>query len=92
MGNVVWSPPSPNPSFLVFFPTSPSNLFTYQMGADQAVQLTQNGNPKIQSDDLVAGEVKRFKSFDGLEIPGILYKPKQAATQKVPALSLKVEQ
>jgi prolyl oligopeptidase len=34
----------------------------------------------------VAGEVKRFKSFDGLEIPGIQYKPKQAESMKVPAL------
>jgi len=28
----------------------------------------------------------RFKSFDGLEIPVILYKPKQAVAEKVPAL------
>jgi dipeptidyl aminopeptidase/acylaminoacyl peptidase len=33
------------------------------------------------------GEVTRFKSFDGREIPGILYKPRQAAPgHKVPAV------
>ncbi len=33
------------------------------------------------------GEVTRFKSFDGHEIPGILYKPRQAAPgHKVPAV------
>jgi dipeptidyl aminopeptidase/acylaminoacyl peptidase len=37
--------------------------------------------------DWVAGEVTRFKSFDGREIPGILYKPRQAAPDhKVPAV------
>jgi len=66
--------------------TSPSNLFTYEFGSDSVVRLTDNGNPEINEDLLVAGEVKRFKSFDGLEIPGILYKPKQAASMKVPAL------
>ncbi|HEY0511835.1 MAG TPA: prolyl oligopeptidase family serine peptidase [Thermoanaerobaculia bacterium] len=35
----------------------------------------------------VAGEVTRFKSFDGESIPGILYKPRQAAPDhKRPAL------
>jgi dipeptidyl aminopeptidase/acylaminoacyl peptidase len=36
---------------------------------------------------LVAGEVVRFKSFDGMEIPAILYKPKGLKKgEKVPAL------
>ena len=80
---------SKDSSRMVFYlnsDTSPSNLYTYTMGADNAKRLTDNGNPEINEDHLVAGEVKRFKSFDGLEIPGILYKPKQAANEKVPAL------
>ena len=37
--------------------------------------------------DWVAGEVARFKSFDGQEIAGIRYKPRQAsADRKAPAL------
>ena len=37
--------------------------------------------------DLVNAEVIRYKSFDGLEIPAILYKPHQASKlNKVPAL------
>ncbi len=35
----------------------------------------------------VDGEVKRFKSFDGIEIPGILYKPKQAERSMVLSLN-----
>ncbi len=80
---------SEDSSLMVFYlnsDTSPSNLFTYNMGADAAVRLTDTGNPNINESNMVAGEVKRFKSFDGLEIPGILYKPKQAGKEKVPAL------
>lgn len=80
---------SADSSRMVFYlnsDTSPSNLYTYSMGAENTVKLTDNGNPNIDEANLVAGEVKRFKSFDGLEIPGILYKPKQAEAKKVPAL------
>ena len=80
---------SDDSSIMVFYlnsDTSPSNLYAYTMGAEQALRLTDNGNPNIKEANLVAGEVKRFISFDGLEIPGILYKPKQANTEKVPAL------
>jgi prolyl oligopeptidase len=80
---------SEDSSLMVFYlnsDTSPSNLFTYNMGVDAAVRLTDTGNPNLNESNMVAGEVKRFKSFDGLEIPGILYKPKQAGKEKVPAL------
>ena len=66
--------------------TSPSNLYVHKMGTDSIKRLTNTGNPDIYEGNLVTGEVKRFKSFDDLEIPGILYKPKQAETEVVPAL------
>ena len=80
---------SADASQLVFYinsDTSPSNLYVYKLGSDSVKRLSDTGNPNILEENLVAGEVVRFKSFDGLEIPGILYKPKQADTQKVPAL------
>ncbi|MDG1732474.1 MAG: S9 family peptidase [Thalassotalea sp.] len=80
---------SADASQLVFYinsDTSPSNLYVHQLGTAVVKRLTDSGNPNIIEDNLVLGEVVRFKSFDGLEIPGILYKPKQAETQKVPAL------
>ncbi|HEY4561562.1 MAG TPA: prolyl oligopeptidase family serine peptidase [Thermoanaerobaculia bacterium] len=43
--------------------------------------------PAPEGGGWVEGEVKRFKSFDGREIPGILYKPREAAPDhKVPAV------
>lgn len=73
--------------FYINSDTSPSNLYTYKIGESSAKRLTQTLNPAMDESHLVSSEVRRFKSFDQLEVPGILYKPKQAtATNKVPAL------
>ena len=85
--NVNFSKDEQTLAFYINSDTSPSNLFVWQLGTDLAKQLTQALNPKINPDDLVASEVVRFKSFDGLEIPGLLFKPKGAsADNKRPAV------
>ncbi|MBB1295033.1 S9 family peptidase [Pseudoalteromonas sp. SR41-4] len=67
--------------------TSPSNLFVWQVGSNKAQRLTNTLSKEIDQNDLVESTIVRFKSFDGLEIPGVLYIPKQASsTNKVPAL------
>ncbi len=65
----------------------PSDLYVYNIETGEAKQLTQSLNPEINPDDLVTAEVIRYKSFDGVEIPAVYYKPHQASAQnKVPAL------
>lgn len=74
-------------SFYVSSSKSPSNLFVYNFETKEVKQLTNTMSKEINPDDLVAGEVVRFKSFDGMEIPCLLYKPKGLAEgEKVPAL------
>ena len=66
---------------------APSDLYIYDMESKEVKKLTSTLNDEIDSADLVRGEVVRFKSYDGLEIPGILYKPNNAsADQKVPGI------
>ncbi|WP_127021120.1 alpha/beta fold hydrolase [Flagellimonas beolgyonensis] len=66
---------------------TPSNLFVYNLESKNYKQLTNVLNPEIQEQDLVKAEVVRYKSFDGLEIPAIYYKPHQASSENpVPAL------
>ena len=73
--------------FYVSSSKSPSNLFVYNFDTKEVKQLTHTMSKDIDPNDLVAGEVVRFKSFDGMEIPGLLYKPKGIkADEKVPAL------
>ena len=58
--------------------TSPRNLYLYNITNNELKKLTNSLNPAINEDDLVKAEVVRFKSFDGMEIPAIYYKPLQA--------------
>lgn len=76
-------------SKLAFYVASsrfPSSLWTADLGGS-ARELVSALNPAVNVDDLVEGQVTRFDSYDGLEIPGILYLPHSASTaDKVPAL------
>src|SRR5262249_18571482 len=66
---------------------SPSNLSVYAFGAKPPMRLTNALSPAINSDYLVEAQVVRFASFDGMQIPNILYKPLTAdAEHKAPAL------
>jgi len=66
---------------------TPSNLYVYNLETKEQTKLTDVLNDEIQAQDLVNAEVIRYKSFDGLEIPAIYYKPHQASAEtKVPAL------
>lgn len=83
---------SPSEKLMAFYVNgdrSPSNLYVYNFATKQATKLTDSMNPEIDAAHLVDSEVIRYKSFDGIDIPSILYKPKQAsAARKAPALLL----
>ena len=67
--------------------TSPDNVYVAGLPDGEARKLTEALNPAIAEEHLVAGEVVRFASYDGLDIPGILYKPHQAGVENpVPAM------
>lgn len=66
---------------------TPNNIYVYNIRTKELKKLTSTLNPEIDPDDLVSAEVVRYKSFDGLEIPAIYYKPLNAtADNKKPAL------
>jgi dipeptidyl aminopeptidase/acylaminoacyl peptidase len=65
----------------------PNNLYVYDLNDKSLVKLTNSLNQNIDSKNLVNAKVVRYKSFDGLEIPAIFYKPLQGSkNNKVPAL------
>ncbi len=81
---------SADESTLVFYvnsDVSPSNLFVWQVGSAEVVQLTNTLAAEMAAKHLVQSTVERFQSFDELTVPGLLYKPHQAsASNKVPAI------
>ena len=81
---------SPNERFMAFginASNAPTNLFVVDLKEENFRQYTQALNPAMNPDHLVKSKVARYPSFDGLQIPGILYQPKTASAQNpVPAL------
>nr|MDP8995045.1 S9 family peptidase [Pseudomonadota bacterium] len=76
-------------AFTLASDTSPTDIFVADLATGQAQRLTTALNPRIDEDQLVEGQVVRFRSYDGLEIPGILYRPREASTSNpVPAIVL----
>jgi dipeptidyl aminopeptidase/acylaminoacyl peptidase len=66
---------------------SPNNIYVYEIASEKLKQVTKTLNPEINANDMVAAEIVRYPSFDGLEIPAIYYKPLDATKRnKVPAL------
>jgi dipeptidyl aminopeptidase/acylaminoacyl peptidase len=67
--------------------TAPPDVYSLPLDGGTAQRLTRALNPAIDAAQLVEGEVVRFASYDGLAIPGILYRPREAsAANPVPAL------
>lgn len=74
-------------AFYLTSDTSPPNLYVWRFGDKNAKQLTSSLSTKINESDLVTSTIERFDSFDGIEIPGVMYKPKSASlNNKVPAV------
>jgi len=68
---------------------SPSNIHVIDLADGSVRQLTNALSPEIDQSHLVTSEVIRYESFDGLEIPSILYKPHGAsADNRAPAMVL----
>ncbi|MBK5297084.1 MAG: S9 family peptidase [Vicinamibacteria bacterium] len=64
----------------------PDDLFAGSV-AERPARLTNTLNPAITREDLVVPTRVRFTSYDGTEIPGLLYTPHQATSAaKAPAV------
>jgi dipeptidyl aminopeptidase/acylaminoacyl peptidase len=87
VGNVRFNRDETSIAFTVVSDTSPADLFVADLSTGAATRLTKSLNPAIDENVLVEATVIRYPSFDGLEIPAILFKPKTAsADAPVPAV------
>ncbi len=66
---------------------STSDLYSHKIGSRRHTRLTQTMNPEVDPSHLADAEVIRYKSFDGMEIPAVYYRPPHAERgEKIPAL------
>jgi dipeptidyl aminopeptidase/acylaminoacyl peptidase len=89
-GNINFVRFSPNEQLMAFYADSdrsPADLYVHSFVGNKTTRLTRALNKEIDPEDLVHSQVVRFKSFDEMTIPGILYKPHQATPDaKAPAI------
>jgi len=79
----------PHGSMMAFYAEAagPRDLYVSDLKTGKIRQLTHALNPAIDPKDLVPAQVVRFKSYDGVEIPGLLYRPLGSSpAAKVPAV------
>jgi len=85
--SIAFSPSDRRMALYVDADRASSNLYVYDFTTAKATRLTDTLSKDLDRDDLVDAQVVRFASFDGMKIPGILYKPLQATPDaKVPAI------
>lgn len=81
---------SPDDERIAFYASSsrsPGDLHVQELVTGETTKLTSTLNPEIDESHLVDGAVVRFSSYDGVEIPGILYRPHEATPENpVPGL------
>ncbi len=53
---------------------SSENIFTFDLSTGQLLPVTNNPIPGVKKDIFVCPETVRYRSFDGLEIEGLLFK------------------
>jgi len=83
---------APDDSAFAFYATDgsvPNDLYAAKFGSAPQ-RLTNALNPAMRHEDLVVPAEVRFKSYDGLEVPGVLYRPHQASAQAKVAALVKV--
>jgi dipeptidyl aminopeptidase/acylaminoacyl peptidase len=74
-------------AFYVNSSRSPNNLYVYDFESKKYSKLTDSMTPEIDPEYLVDADRIVFESYDGLQIPAILYKPHQVeAGDEAPAL------
>jgi len=74
-------------SFYLSSDVSPADLYVMDLATSTVRRLSHNLSSKIDPAVLASTDVVRYKSFDGLAIPALQYRPKDAsATHKVPAI------
>jgi len=94
-GNVTSVQFSADDAYMAFYVSAsrrPSDLFvvaTNELDAEPRA-LTSSLNPEIDPANLVDGMVVRFESYDGMTIPGVLYRPHGASSERPAPMIVRV--
>lgn len=74
--SITFSPDDSQMAFTGNGSTEPGNIWLYHFNDKKFTKLTESPHAGVDLKTLVKPELVRFKSFDGIELNGWLYKPK----------------
>ena len=87
VGSIRFSKDETQIAFTMNGDRAPTNIHVANLETGEQTALTSAINPKMTSEMLVEGEVIRYASYDGLDIPGIMYRPHGSSeSNPVPSL------
>lgn len=71
----VWSPDSRRIAFSFNSPVHNSDIWEYELDANTVYQVTDSPRGGLNPQKFVMPDLVKFPTFDGLQIPGLLYLP-----------------
>lgn len=77
-GDLIFTPDGRKAVFVGFGSAAPPDFFTYDRVTHELKQITNSPHPGVNLENLVQPEMITYRSFDGLEISGWLYRPRKA--------------
>lgn len=73
-------------TFILNGASRPTDIWELNVQTKEVSRLTYISQSPVVDEELVEPELIQFASFDGLEIPALFYKPKQATDEKLPVI------
>ncbi len=87
LGGLKFSPDGRRLGFSVSSPLTPGDVYSLELAGRRLTRWTASERGPIDPASLIAPELIRFTSFDGLSVPAFVYRPKRApAGVKTPVL------
>ena len=86
IGGLEWRPGSSEVGFHISSARSASDVFSYDVKANRLTRWTNGNNPELNTSEFAEPRHIAWKSFDGRDIPGLLYRPPAKFAGKRPVL------
>jgi dipeptidyl aminopeptidase/acylaminoacyl peptidase len=86
IGGLEWRQKSTEIGFHVTSARTAGDVFSYDVKAAKLTRWTNSNNPAVNTSEFSEPSIARWKSFDGLEITGFLYRPPARFTGKRPVI------
>jgi dipeptidyl aminopeptidase/acylaminoacyl peptidase len=86
IGGLKWRPHSQEIGFQISSARSAGDVFSYDLGKNQLARWTNGNSRSINTSAFPEPRTFRWKSFDGREIPGLLYPPPARFAGRRPVL------